>query len=103
MTDFYTRKPIAVWRIVVYGLVAASGVAIIGYLVNDYRLYIAAAFCGAFIAGFAYLCRWVRANMKPVETAPGQPKRFPRWIFWLFWLALLTTTALKLWDLFYRK
>jgi FtsH-binding integral membrane protein len=95
MTDFYTRKPIAVWRIVVYGLIAASGVALIGYLVNDYRLYIAAAFCGAFIAGFGYLCSWVRANRKP--------ERFPRWIFWLFWLALLTSTALKLWDLFYRK
>lgn len=95
MSDFYTRKPIAVWRIVVYGLIAASGVAIIGYLVNDYRLYIAVAFCGVFIAGFGYLCSWVRTSRKP--------ERFPRWFFWLFWLALLTSTALKLWDLFYRK
>jgi hypothetical protein len=90
-------------RIVFYGILAAAGVAAIGYLQNDYRLYIAAAFCGIFIGGFGFALSWTRANIKPVEVGLGQHKRYPRWVYWMFWIGLFVSTALRLWDLLHKK
>jgi hypothetical protein len=103
MTDFYTHEPVAMSRIVFYGILAAAGVAVVGYLNNDHRLYIAAVFCGVFIGGFGFVLSWTRANVKPVETELGQPKRFPRWVYWMFWIGLFASTALRLWQILHKK
>jgi hypothetical protein len=103
MSDFYTHEPVPMWHIVFYGILAAAGVAAVGYFESDHRLYIAAAFCGVFIGGFGFLLSWMRANVKPVEAGPGQTKRFPRWVYWMFWIGLFTSTALRLWDLLHKK
>jgi len=103
MSGFYTRKPVAIWRIVSYGILAAAGVAAVGYFQNDHRLYIAAAVCGVVIGGFGFVLSWGRANIKPIQIVPGQPKRYQRWVYWIFWVGLAGSSALKLWDIFHRK
>lgn len=99
MNDFYARKPVAMWRITGYGILAAVGVATVGYLQKDHRLYIAAAFFGIVIGGFGFVLNWSRAVIKPIEAAPGLPKRFPRWVYWMFWIGLSASAALKFWDI----
>jgi hypothetical protein len=81
MNDFYSRKPVAPWRIIFYGILAAAAVAAVGYFQNDHRLYFFAAFCGIFIGGLGFLLSWTRANIKPVQTGPGQPRRYPSWVY----------------------
>jgi hypothetical protein len=103
MKDFYSRKPLGIWEIIAFGALAAAGVATIGYLVNDPRLYVAAPICGVFIGGFGFILGWTRAKIKPIPSAPGQPARYPRWVYWMFWGGLSVSTALKLWDLFEKK
>jgi len=103
MSDFYTRKPVAIWHIIFYGILAAAGVVAVGYFENDQRLYIAAAFCGVFIGGLGFVLSWARANIKPIQTEPGQPKRYPQWVYWMFWGGLWASIALKAWDVLYKK
>jgi hypothetical protein len=103
MSDFFTRKPVAMWRIVSYGVLAAGCIAALGYYQNDHKLYYAAAICGVIIGGFGFLLSWTRANVKPIPTEPGLPLRFPRWVYWVFWIGLLMSTALKLWDISHKK
>jgi H+/Cl- antiporter ClcA len=103
VSDFYTRNPVAMWRIVFYGILAAVGVAAIGYFQHDHRLYFAAAFCGVVIGGFGFVLSWTRASVKLIQTEPGQPKRFPRWVYWMFWMGLLASAALSLWDILRNK
>lgn len=75
MSDLYTRKPVPIWRIVLYGILAATGVAALGYYQNDHRLYIAAVFCGVFIGGVGFLLSWAGSNIK-IEPIPGQPSPY---------------------------
>ena len=103
MSDFYSRKPVGTWRIVFYGILAAAGVAAVGYFQHDPQLYIFAGIAGAFIGGFGFLLSWARANVKPVEGVPGQPKRYPRWIYWMLYGGLAVSAALKLWDITHKK
>ena len=91
------------WRIVSYGILAAAGVATVGYFQNDYRLYIFAAVCGVFIGGFGFALSWGRANVKPIETEPGHAKRYPRWVYWMFWMGLFASGALRLWGILHKK
>ena len=103
MSDFYSRKPVATWRIVFYGILAAAGVAAVGYFEGDHRLYYFAAFAGAMIGGFGFLLSWTRSNVKAVSAGPGQPARFPRWFYWMFYGGLAVSSALKLWDIMHKK
>src|ERR1035437_1260231 len=103
MSDFYSRKPVAMWRIVFYGILAAGGVAAVGYFTNDRGLYIAAAFCGGFIGGFWFFFCYVRAKVKPIPGEIGQPARYPAWVRWMFIIGLVASAALKLWDIMHKK
>lgn len=99
MSDFYTRKPVPIWRISLYGVLAAAGVATIGYIQHDGRLYLMAIIAGAFIGGFGFWLSWTRANVKPVSGGSGQPARYPKWVYWMFYGGLAVSAALKVWDL----
>jgi hypothetical protein len=51
MSSIFDRVPVPKWRIVLYGLIAAAGVASLGYLTHDPSFYVAAVPCG-FVIGF---------------------------------------------------
>ena len=103
MSDFYSREPVARWRIIFYGILAAAGIAALGYFQHDRGLYIFAGIAGAFICGFGILLSAARSGVKPVQAAPGQPARFPKWVYWMFYAGLGVSIALKLWDITYKK
>jgi Ni/Fe-hydrogenase subunit HybB-like protein len=103
MGDFYSRKPVAMWRIVFYGFLTAACLTALGYYQNDHKLYYAAGIFGVFIVGFGFVLSWMRANVKPIQTEPGQPKRFPRWVYWMFYGGLSVSIALKLWDVLHKR
>ena len=103
MSDFYTRKPVPMGRIVFYGFLAAAAVAALGYFQHDPKLYIFAIIAGLFIGGFGFAASWTRANVKPIPGEAGQPVRYPAWVRWMFIIGLTASAALKLWDILQKK
>ena len=84
MSDFYTRKPVPMRRIVFYGFLAAAAVAALGYFQHDPKLYIFAIIAGVFIGGFGFCLSWMRANVRPNpgEVYPSL-SCFPAWLRWI--------------------
>jgi hypothetical protein len=101
MDKFY--KSVSIWRVAFYGLLAAGGVAAVGYFTNDHGLYFFAGFAGLAIAGFGFVLCWSRDHVKPVKAGPGQPARFPKWVYWMFYGGLAVSAALQLWDMMHKK
>jgi hypothetical protein len=103
MSDFYSRKPVAKWRIVSYGILAAAGMAALGYFQHDHSLYFFAGIAGAFICGFGFFLSAVRASVKPVQVVPEQPARSREWVYWMFFGLLALNIALKLLGITHKK
>jgi hypothetical protein len=99
--NFY--KSVTLGRVVFYGFLAAAAVAALGYVTGDHGLYIFAPFAGGAIGFFGFALCWSRDHVKPVQAAPGQPARFPKWVYWMFYGALAVSSALKLWDIMHKK
>jgi hypothetical protein len=62
------------WRIVFYGLLAAAGVAGVGYLEHQRDLYVFAIFAGVFIGGFGLILKLARTSSQIKDET--ERKRF---------------------------
>jgi hypothetical protein len=103
MSDFLERKPVPLWRIVCYGILAAVGVATIGYYNHDHRLYVFAIISGVFIGVFGFALSWTRANVRPIPGGEGRISRYPAWVRWLFIIGVLATAVGKLLDILHKN
>lgn len=100
MSDFYTRRPVPVSRIVFYGFLAVAAVAALGYFQHDPKLYTFAPIAGLIVGGIGCLGNWTRANVRPIpgETYPPL-SRFPaggRWLIVIFVSAGIVATVLNI-------
>jgi len=62
MNPFLNRAPIPPWKFLLYGLLAAAGVALLGIYFSERGLVIAAGFAGLAIAGFGIFIQWSQGN-----------------------------------------
>jgi hypothetical protein len=69
MNDFPEPKRVPTWRIVFYGLLAAAGVAGIGYWQHDRNLYVFAFFAGICIGGFGFVLKLARTSSEIRDEA----------------------------------
>lgn len=60
MNGFPEPNSVSKWRIVFYGLLAAAGVAAIGYWQHEPALYVFAIFAGVFVGGFGLVLKSAR-------------------------------------------
>jgi ABC-type multidrug transport system fused ATPase/permease subunit len=104
MSDFYTRKPVPMGRIVFYGFLAAAAVVALGYFQHDPKLYIFAIIAGLFIGGFGFYASWIRANVRPNpgETYPPL-SRFPAVVRWLIVIGVFAGIVATVLDILHKK
>jgi hypothetical protein len=57
VNEFPEPKSVPTWRIVFYGLLAAAGVAAVGYWQHEPSLYVFAIFAGVVIGGFGFVLK----------------------------------------------
>ncbi len=62
MNDLPKPKTVPGWRIICYSLLAAAGVAGIGYWQNDHALYLFAIFAGAAVGGLGFVLQSARTT-----------------------------------------
>jgi hypothetical protein len=74
MNEFPEPKSVPTWRIVFYGLLAAAGVAGIGYWRHERALYVFAIFAGVFIGGFGLILKLARTSSQIKDET--ERKRF---------------------------
>ena len=96
MSEFYTRKPVPTWRLLIYGIIATGGVAALGYYQNDKRLYIFSAFCGAFVLAFGFVLSCLRSNGNQVFDRAIDPARSKKRVWLLLAGALLVSSTIKI-------
>jgi hypothetical protein len=96
VNDIFERKPVPLWRLVSYGLLAAVGVALIGYLSHDrsWLIAIPAIICGVVVTGFGFFLNVARTS--------SNPRRF-EYARWLIAVGLALRMALTLWDILHQK
>jgi hypothetical protein len=78
MSGFFDRVHVPKWRIVSYAIVAAIGVATLGYLLHDHSYYFAAVPCGLFVGIWGFFADKIRTNPKLAEAVAELRKQNER-------------------------
>lgn len=86
MREFFERKHVPKWRLVLYGVLATTIIASLGFYLNDSNLIIASVIFGIFIVGFGFVLDAARTNTN---------LRDHKIVRWLLYIGVLTVVVQK--------